>query len=193
MNEKILIKSQSDIKIKLIMLIPAILLLYAGITCFAMLSNINWLSSLYDTYVTLGCVFCAIGLVLLIIFWAHSRCELIVTEKNIRGKTLFGKEVVLPLYMVSAYSTRSFLSMITISTSSGITKFSLIKNYREIGNVLSTKINERQDSTANISIPNVIVNPSNSMDDIKKLKDLLDSGIITQEEFEAKKKQLLGL
>ena len=30
-------------------------------------------------------------------------------------------------------------------------------------------------------------------DEIKKYKELLDSGIITQEEFDAKKKQLLGL
>ncbi len=33
----------------------------------------------------------------------------------------------------------------------------------------------------------------NSADELKKYKDLLDSGIITQEEFEVKKKQLLGL
>ena len=32
-----------------------------------------------------------------------------------------------------------------------------------------------------------------SADELKKYKDLLDSGIITQEEFDAKKKQLLGL
>ena len=32
-----------------------------------------------------------------------------------------------------------------------------------------------------------------SADEIKKYKDLLDSGIITQEEFDAKKKELLGL
>ncbi len=30
-------------------------------------------------------------------------------------------------------------------------------------------------------------------DEINKLKNLLDNGVITQEEFEAKKKQLLGL
>lgn len=30
-------------------------------------------------------------------------------------------------------------------------------------------------------------------DELKKFKDLLDSGIITQEEFDQKKKQLLGL
>jgi len=32
-----------------------------------------------------------------------------------------------------------------------------------------------------------------SADELKKYKDLLDDGIITQEEFDAKKKQLLGL
>lgn len=32
-----------------------------------------------------------------------------------------------------------------------------------------------------------------SADEIKKFKELLDMGIITQEEFDAKKKQLLGL
>lgn len=31
------------------------------------------------------------------------------------------------------------------------------------------------------------------VDELKKFKELLDSGIITQEEFDAKKKQLLGL
>lgn len=34
---------------------------------------------------------------------------------------------------------------------------------------------------------------SSNADELKKYKDLLDAGIITQEEFDAKKKQLLGL
>lgn len=33
----------------------------------------------------------------------------------------------------------------------------------------------------------------NNADALKKYKDLLDSGVITQEEFDAKKKQILGL
>ena len=40
---------------------------------------------------------------------------------------------------------------------------------------------------------NAIVNEISSADELKKFKDLLDMGVITQEEFEAKKKQLLGL
>ena len=38
-----------------------------------------------------------------------------------------------------------------------------------------------------------IIQTSSSADELKKYKDLLDSGIITQEEFDTKKKQLLGL
>ena len=97
----------------------------------------------------------------------------------------------MPLYMVSAYSTRKLFSTIAVATSSGITKFALIGNYAEIGNVLSKKINERQESTTNE--PKPTAPQSNSMDDIIKLKTMLDSGVITQEEFDAKKKQLLGL
>ena len=35
--------------------------------------------------------------------------------------------------------------------------------------------------------------PTDAVAEIKKYKDLLDSGIITEEEFTAKKKQLMGI
>jgi len=35
--------------------------------------------------------------------------------------------------------------------------------------------------------------PQSNADELKKYKELLDSGIISQEEFDEKKKQLLGL
>ena len=38
-----------------------------------------------------------------------------------------------------------------------------------------------------------VIQQASPADELKKFKELLDSGIITQEEFEAKKKQLLGL
>ncbi len=34
---------------------------------------------------------------------------------------------------------------------------------------------------------------SSNADELKKYKELLDDGVITQDEFDAKKKQLLGL
>ena len=134
-----------------------------------------------------------LGIIIGIVYLVNRKCELTITEKNVKGKTILGKEVVLPLYMVSAYSTRKFLSTIAVATSSGITKFALIKNYAEIGNVLSQKINERQENTVNQTTVNAPAPQPSAMDELKKLKDLLDAGIITQEEFDAKKKQLLGL
>ena len=131
------------------------------------------------------------GIVSGIIYLANRTCELQITENSVKGKTLFGKEVVLPLYMISAYSTRKLLSTVSVATASGITKFSLIENYKEVGDVLSQLINQRQKNTQVDSAP--ASTNSNSLDDLVRLKSLLDSGIITQEEFEAKKKQLLGL
>lgn len=48
-----------------------------------------------------------------------------------------------------------------------------------------------QNSTEEMS--NLESETVSSADEILKFKNLLDAGIITQEEFEAKKKQLLGL
>ena len=201
-NDKILIKSEIDKKAKsafmrivgaffgLFVIIILALLIIPHRRGNALMAAFKG----HDTYMALlivGCVFFLLGVIFGIVFLAISRCELTITEKNVRGKTLFGKEVVLPLYMVSAYSTRKLLSTVAVATSSGVTKFSLIGNYLAIGEILGQKINERQEVTANEVKPQST--QSNSMDDILKLKSLLDAGVITQEEFDAKKKQLLGL
>ena len=212
MDDKILIKSELDKKAKAILIgIPAILLFVSALI-FLILAVIKPfdkpgfypLHRNYNGYVAafsggigclvffiIACTFALMGIIALIGFLARRKCELYITENNVKGKTLFGKEVVLPLYMVSAYSTRKLFSTITIATSSGITKFALIGNYAEFGNILSKKINERQENTINASKETALLN--NAMDYTIKLKSMLDSGIITQEEFDAKKKQLLGL
>ena len=61
-----------------------------------------------------------------------------------------------------------------------------LKVAEEIKDFLEKKISERATGAT-------IVQQVSSADELKKFKELLDSGIITQEEFDAKKKQLLGL
>ena len=209
MDEKVLIKSEVNNKTKHILaIITACLFIISAILCLALLLiteeeygyfnsyTINGFEAVfegYEEYVSLFVLFClalVAGIVSLIIYFALSRCSLTITDKNVRGKALFGKEVILPLHMVSAYSTRKFLSTIAVATSSGITKFALIKNYIEIGNELSHLINERQDKTKTVT---EAPTKNSTADELIKYKNLLDSGIITQEEFDAKKKQLLGL
>ena len=209
MMEKILIKSVIDKKAKSILMAAVGIPLAIGVIMFfSLLTSVVKVGYYYPEYISgleaafkgddlslalfiVSCVFLLLSLIMFILYWSVSKCELSVTENNVKGKTMFGKEVVLPLYMVSAYSTRKLFSTIAIATSSGITKFALIGNYAEIGDVLSQKINERQEST--VRQTNITPPQNNALEDIKKLKDLLDSGIITQEEFDAKKKQFLGL
>lgn len=207
MEEKILIKSEINKRLKNVLQKGPLILLGIAALIRLMLTKTVYVSSYSDFKRTAwNCVFdfdeytkyfiwfvigalCLLtAIILAIIYAVHRKCELQITENNVKGKTLFGKEVVLPLYMVSAYSTRKFLSVVAIATSSGITKFSLIGNYKEICAVLAQKINQRQENTVQTT-----TTQNNSMDDIVKLKSLLDAGIITQEEFDTKKKQLLGL
>lgn len=44
-----------------------------------------------------------------------------------------------------------------------------------------------------LKLPTTVVQQASAADELKKFKDLMDMGIITREEFEAKKKQLLDL
>lgn len=65
-------------------------------------------------------------------------------------------------------------------------------NYRmeEIANYICKKIEELKRTSR---VPTIMTSAVSEADELKKFKELLDMGIITQEEFDAKKKQLLGL
>lgn len=54
-------------------------------------------------------------------------------------------------------------------------------------------VKKRIDEIKTMGDTPAIVQATSAADELKKFKDLLDMGIITQEEFDAKKKQLLGL
>ncbi len=56
--------------------------------------------------------------------------------------------------------------------------------------ILSAEEFEEEKKKANAPAQNTTIS---SADELKKFKELFDSGIITQEEFDAKKKELLGL
>jgi len=60
-------------------------------------------------------------------------------------------------------------------------------------NELAQEIVDYIESKRNQNAAPQVVQQLSTADELKKFKELLDSGIITQEEFDAKKKQLLGL
>lgn len=129
-------------------------------------------------------------LCLLLYAWLHSY-EITVTDKRVYGKTAFGKRVDLPVDSVSAVGSR-WPKGISVATSSGKISFLMIKNRDEIHKCVSGLLIERQGKTA-ATTASIQQAPQSNADELKKYKELLDNGIITQEEFDAKKKQLLGL
>lgn len=130
----------------------------------------------------------------LIYTWLLSN-ELTVTDKRIFGKVAWGKRVDLPLDKISSVGI-SVLKTIAVGTSSGKIKFSLIKNrdevYDTINELLLLRQKQVQKQVEASPVMPVIKTESNP-DELRKYKQLLDDGIISQEEFVAKKKQLLGL
>ncbi len=129
--------------------------------------------------------------VALIFYFMFHKTKITVTNKRVYGQTAWGKRVDLPLDMISATGT-SLLKGIAVSTSSGKIKFVLIQNRDEIHDAISKLLMERQSkaTAATTTKPEI---PKSGADELKELKDLLDSGVISQEEFDTKKKQLLGL
>ena len=130
---------------------------------------------------------CIIGIVLYI---RMSKVQITVTDKRVYGINVASKRVDLPFDSITAVGTSVF-SGLAVSTASGSLKFTMLKNRDELHETISKLLVLRQDKVASTVIKPEIQH--SNADELKKFKDLLDSGIITQEEFDAKKKQLLGL
>ena len=115
------------------------------------------------------------------------KCSLVVTNKRVFGIASFGKRVDLPINQISSVGL-GFADSIAVATSSGKIKFLLLENKNEIHRAISDLLISLQKTESK-----TIEVKSSNADELKKYKELLDSGVITQEEFDAKKKQLLGL
>lgn len=114
---------------------------------------------------------------------------LYVTNKRVYGQTLLGRRVDIPLDSISSISlTLGLLSGVSVASSSGRITFLFLIERDKIYNVISDYIIERQSHNSKQKETN-----TDNFDELKKYKGLLDSGVITQEEFDAKKKQILGL
>ena len=148
-----------------------------------MIAGTYW-SSFLVMGIIAGGAFCAI------FYYAFSKTKLIVTNKRVYGRISFGRQVDLPLDSISAVGTTLFKGIV-VSSASGAIKFNFLQNRNELSSLIRQLLVDRQNK-ANISTP-IINQEDSSIDDLKQYKELLDSGVINQEEFDAKKKQLLGL
>ena len=137
-----------------------------------------------------GSALIIIAIVLLVYI---SNCTIIVTETRVYGRAAFGKRVDLPMDSVSAIATISVFGGVAVATSSGRIRFIGLANANGIYATISDLLIKRQNKTSQAVTEIKQEIQQSSADELKKFKELFDQGTITKEEFEAKKKQLLGL
>jgi hypothetical protein len=221
MEEQILIKSErSNIKKTTIIIAIILSVLFILISIARIMQIRNWnieeaetyknLLNLYtdtskvhspyyysyidDGYVLFGIIGTIIVWIISIIFInAFSKTELYVTNSRVYGISIFDKRVDLPIDAITAVGTGIF-NTISISTASGVIKFKYLKNRNSIHECINNLVISRQQKENNNPTSQTTINqeiPLSNADELKKYKELLDSGIINQEEFNAKKKQLL--
>ena len=190
MNEKILIEGKFS-KINPISLICFAIAGLSFIACF-IFATIYGGSPLWAFEgMHYGYYWFFIGIILFLTLGALAslmKFELIVTDAKVIGKTLLGKRVDLPISQISV-AGMGILKRVSIATSSGSINFYCVTNQNEVFSTISELILKRQEETKTETVRV----PESDSDELKKYKELLDSGIITQEEFDAKKRQILGV
>lgn len=133
-------------------------------------------------------VFVLFVVIAVLVYAFYFNQELIVNESGIKGKATIGKEINISIDRIASVKKSFLKGVIVITNGQEKIKFRLMKNHNEIIEAISKGIN-----TKSMNALKRENSSESSADQIKKYKELLDDGIISQEEFDAKKKQLLGL
>ena len=136
-----------------------------------------------------GMILLLIPLIMLPVVVLAGKMSITVTPHRVYGRAM-RSEVNLPMDSITSTSKNGKKALV-FSSSSGkvIFNFYTPAKMEEVYQIVSEQISNRQNNKGSVTV----VNSTSNADELKKYKDLLDSGIITQAEFDAKKKQLLGL
>lgn len=124
-----------------------------------------------------------IYVVILLLYIKAKDMKLVVTDKRIYGKAIW-RQVDLPIDSVSSVAKGWFGSLL-VSTSSGRITWIIGGQREEVYKIISDLLINRQGNSKN--------NNTDFKEELEKLKELLDKKIITQEDFDKKKKELLNL
>ncbi|GEM_PF-6495757 len=131
------------------------------------------------------------------------RCQLNLTENQVYGelKTLFGsKKLQIPIEKLDTIMTEnSFLDKIRsgetllVRSTSGVVKFHYVQNAEKFSRAALEQIEKfKSKSKSENPAPAVNETGGSAAEKINSLKQMLDSGLISQEEFEFKKKDILS-
>jgi hypothetical protein len=148
-------------------------------------------ANLFETMQTVT----AVAGVALVVFCYISNMgvELVITDRRVYGKAFPGKRVDIPVDSVSSVG-KGFLNTICVASSSGKIMFTFLQDnetaFEEVNKLLVT----RQETVIAEKTDKVVNNiPLSAADEIRKFNQLYQEGIISKEEFDQKKKELLGV
>lgn len=184
-----------------VVLVISIIILIIGAILFAV-ASITW----DDGLMAFGAFLMVVGLIFIFVdipLSAIESCKLVLHDKGIDGVVANGfscKQLQLPTNKIdSIFLKNSFFDSlcggqtIVIRSASGLIKFHCVQNAKEFVNFSLSEIQKWQDfSHSAEKIAPVSTSGTDNIETIQKLKTLFDQGIITQEEYDAKKKDLLS-
>lgn len=133
-------------------------------------------------------------------FYNDNTVLIVCTNKRIlfidKGMFYGIKSSEIPLDMINSvsYQKKLLLGSVTVTDGAGVSSIDSIskEDTVKLANVIKA---ESENYKRSLRVPSSAPQPAenNDVEHIRQLKGLLDDGIITQDEFDAKKKQILGL
>ena len=207
MEEKEVIKSKRKSILPLCIILPVIvLLLYVAWLVYivngymhryhhempfgAAFAKTFKMSSALTVHACFWAALLIVVIISIVLYVRWKKIELTVTTKRVYGKVAGGRRVDIPLDSISATATRG-KHVIAVTSASGAIRFGWLANRDEIHSAISALLVDRQDRKERGNT--VQAAPASSAEELRQYKQLLEDGVISQEEFDAKKKQLLGL
>ncbi len=123
----------------------------------------------------------------------HTWLIVCTTEKMIfiNKNLLYGmQEKDIPLNAINAINYTQGAVLGSLSITNGANNFEIININKMAARIMAKKIQETQSNIIKVQNTN---SSNTTYDELRELKRLLDDGIITEEEFTAKKKQILNI
>jgi hypothetical protein len=166
---------------------------YTDAECFQYTSCIDFVfakvGSVYSAWIVLVVV------LLLVILWYSADQKKTIEISGDRIICKKGTETVKEFLIKDVNSVKSaFMKSLVVSGKGIKHKVMLLENAGEIkAAIMNSATYHPSEKTVNVAPAATIIQQTSNADELKKYKELLDSGVISQEEFDAKKKQLLGL
>jgi len=119
------------------------------------------------------------------------KCHITVTNRRISGRISYQRLIDMPLDCVTSVGTCAF-GGVKVTAASCRCAFYLVKNADEVRDAIAGLLIARQENSARPATVVYQEAVGSDADELKKLGELLDSGVITQDEFDLLKDDIIG-